>query len=96
MTNRKKRRCNACRAASGREETCCYPTYPSVEIARQSLARYIEEYNERRPHQALWNYTPGYVHKLGNNTKLLHRHREIIQIVKKHRVNENRTSIAMV
>lgn len=77
------------------EEIYCYPTYPSVEIARQSLARYIEEYNEGRPHQALWNYTPGYVHRLGNKTKLLHRHREMIQIVKEHRVNENRALMAM-
>jgi len=40
------------------EEIYCYPTYPSLDIARQSFARYIEEYNERRPHQALCGITP--------------------------------------
>jgi len=53
------------------EEIYCYPTYPSVEVARISLAQYIEFYNEKRPHQSLWNYTPGYVHRLGNKTLLL-------------------------
>jgi len=77
------------------EEIYCYPTYPSLEIARRSVARYIEEYNERRPHQALWNYTPDYVHKLGNKTNLLQRHKEIIQIVKEQRLNENRALMAM-
>ena len=38
------------------EEIYCYPTYPSLEEARASLARYIHYYNEERPHQALWNY----------------------------------------
>ena len=66
-----------------------------MEIAGQSLACYIEEYNERRPNQALWNYTPGYVHTLGNKTKLLNRHKEMIQIIKEHRVNENRALMAM-
>jgi len=43
------------------EEIYCYPTYPSVERARSSLAHYIEYYNEKRPHQALLNYNPGQV-----------------------------------
>ena len=72
------------------EEIYCYPTYPSLDIARQSIARYIEEYNERRPHQALWNYTPGYVHRLGNKTKLLQYHRKMVQIAKKQRIKENK------
>ena len=77
------------------EEIYCYPMYPSLEIARRSMARYIEQYNERRPHQALWNYTPGYVHRLGNKTKLLQRHKKIIEIVKEQRLNENRALMAM-
>ncbi len=35
-----------------------------------NLERYIEYYNEHRPHQALWNYTSGHVHRLGSNTIL--------------------------
>jgi len=77
------------------KEIYCYPTYPSVEIARQFLARYIQEYNERRPHQALWNYTPGHVHRLGNKTKLLEHRRKMIQIVKERRLNEYRALMGM-
>jgi len=77
------------------EEIYCCATYPSMEVARRSLARYIEEYNERRPHQALWNYTPGYVHRLGNKTKLLEHRKKMIQIVKEQRINENRAIMAM-
>jgi len=77
------------------EEIYCYPTYPSLDIARQSIARYIEEYNERRPHQALWNYTPGYVHRLGNKTKLLQYHRKMVQIAKKQRIKENKAIMTM-
>jgi pyruvate/2-oxoacid:ferredoxin oxidoreductase beta subunit len=76
------------------EEIYCYPTYPSLDIARQSIARYIEEYNQRRPHQALWNYTPGYVHRLGNKTKLLQYHRKMVQIAKKQRIKEKPNIIA--
>jgi len=43
------------------EEIYCYPTYPTEETARDALEKYIYEYNERRPHQALLNFTPGYV-----------------------------------
>ena len=75
------------------EEIYCYPTYPSEEIARISIARYIEFYNERRPHQALWNYTPGYVHRLGNRTQLLSHYRKMVQIVKEQRRKINLSSI---
>ena len=33
------------------EEIYCYPTYPSEEIARSSIAKYIRFYHEERPHQ---------------------------------------------
>ena len=73
------------------EEIYCYPTYPSPEIARCSLGRYIHFYNEQRPHQALWNYTPGHVHRLGNKTELLVDHKKMIQIVKEQRFQFNQT-----
>lgn len=76
------------------EEIYCYPTYPSITIARQSLARYIEEYNERRPHQALWNYTPGFVHRLGNKTLLLEQYRRRVRIVKEQRLRVNRALLS--
>ena len=72
------------------EEIYCYPTYPSLEVARASLAPYIHFYNEERPHQALWNYPPGYVHRLGNKTFLLRDYREQVSIVKEQRLMANR------
>jgi putative transposase len=71
------------------EEIYCYPTYPTEEIARSSIAKYIRFYHEERPHQALWNYTPGFVHRLGNNTELLEHHRTMVRIVKEQRINLN-------
>jgi putative transposase len=71
------------------EEIYCYPTYPSDEIARSSPAQYIRFYHEERPHQALWNYTPAFVHHLGNNTELLEHHRRMVRIVKEQRMDLN-------
>ena len=71
------------------EEIYCYPTYPTIEIARLSLGRYIRYYNEQRPHQALWNYPPGYVHRLGNKSKLLAHYKTMVHIVKEQRLQIN-------
>jgi transposase InsO family protein len=71
------------------EEIYCYPTYPSLEVTRASLAQYIHFYNER-PHQALWNYPSSYVHRLGNKTFLLREYRERVSIVKEQRLMANR------
>jgi transposase InsO family protein len=35
------------------EEIYYYKAYSSMDIARCSIARYIEEYNEKRPYQTL-------------------------------------------
>jgi putative transposase len=72
------------------EEIYLYPTYPSLEIARSSLAEYIGSYNERRPHQALWNYTPGQVHRLGNKSRLIEHYRLMVKHVKEQRLKANR------
>jgi transposase InsO family protein len=73
------------------EEIYCYPTYPTEDIARHLLDRYIHEYNDKRPHQALWNFTPGYVHRLANNSLLLELYKEQVQIVKERRITFNRS-----
>jgi putative transposase len=72
------------------DEIYCYPSYPALEIARNSLAQYIHRYNENRPHQALLNYTPGFVHRLGNKTKLLTLYQQSVRIVKEQRIFLNR------
>ncbi len=78
------------------EEIYCYPSYSTVEIARYCLSAYIEEYNERRPHQALWNFTPGYVHRLGNKT-LIHQHyQQQVRIAKERRIEWNRSQLQKI
>jgi putative transposase len=72
------------------EEMYCYPSYPSVKIARHSLGHYIRFYNEQRPHQALWGYTPSFAHRLGNKTQLVNLYKRSVQIVKEHRIFLNR------
>lgn len=44
-----------------------YPSYPS---ARASIGDYLSYYNQKRPNQTLWNFTPAEVHRVGNKTVL--------------------------
>jgi putative transposase len=63
--------------------------YLSVAGARQSLGRYIDYYNQKRPHQSLWNFTPAYVHQVGNKTKLLEEYREKMEAARIRRLRQN-------
>jgi transposase InsO family protein len=72
------------------EEIYCYPTYPPEEIARSSIAKYIRFYHEEQPHQALWNHTPGFVHRLSDNTEPLEHHKRMVRTVKEQRMSLNR------
>ncbi len=74
------------------EEIYCYPSYPSLEIARKSIGEHIDFYNEKWPHQALWNFTPGYVHRLGNKSELLKEYKRGVQIVKERCLTFNRAT----
>ena len=78
------------------EEIYCYPTYPTEKIARHSLEKYIYQYNERRPHQALLNFTPGYVHRLGNKSVLYAQYKKQEQIVKEQRIVINRSQMSLL
>ena len=78
------------------EEIYCYPTYPTEEIARYSLGAYIREYNEHRPHQALWNFTPGYVHRMGNKSVLYAQYKKQVQIAKEQRIAFNRSQMSQL
>ena len=53
------------------EEIYLVGNYPDEQSAREEIGRYIEYYNQRRPHQALYNFTPAHVHQLNNKSTLL-------------------------
>jgi len=53
------------------EEIYLVGNYPDEISAREELGRYIESYNQTRPHQALFNFTPAHVHQLNNKSALL-------------------------
>ena len=73
------------------EEIYCYPTYPTDDIARSSLSKYIHEYNEERPHQAIWNFTPGFVHRHGNKSLIYAHYKEKVKFAKEQRIAFNRS-----
>jgi putative transposase len=52
------------------EEIYLVGDYPDEISAREEIGRYIDHYNHHRPHQALMNFTPGYVHQINNKTVL--------------------------
>jgi putative transposase len=54
------------------EEIYLVGNYPDEISAREEISRYITYYNNDRPHQALMNFTPAYVHRVNNKTALLH------------------------
>jgi len=53
------------------EEIYLVGNYPDAQSAREELGRYIESYNQSRPHQALFNFTPAHVHQLHNTSVLM-------------------------
>jgi len=53
------------------EEIYCYPTYPSEDTARKSLAYYIEEYNDIHPALSIgWVIKPFYWNIIGERFNL--------------------------
>lgn len=61
------------------EEIYIVGDYQDEVTAREEIATYIRWYNEKRPHQALWNFTPWMVHDTNNKTRLLNALRELKQ-----------------
>lgn len=53
------------------EEIYVVESYPDLTSAKEEVGNYIRYYNEQRPHQALWNFTPLAVHELNNKTEIL-------------------------
>lgn len=59
------------------EEIYLVGSYPDEISAREEITRYIDFYNNNRPHQALWNFTPAYIHEVNNNTLILSELKEL-------------------
>lgn len=53
------------------EEIYVVGDYQDEQVAEEEIGAYIKWYNEQRPHQALWNYTPWLVHETNNKSYLL-------------------------
>lgn len=53
------------------EEIYVVGNYPDEQSAREELGQYITYYNTHRPHQAVMNFAPAYVHEVNNKTLLL-------------------------
>ncbi len=59
------------------EEMYVVGNYPDLRSAQREIGTYMERYNTRRPHQALWNFTPQMVHDLNNKTEVMGRLRTL-------------------
>ena len=63
--------------------------YLSLAGARLSLGRYIDYYNQKRPHQSLWGFAPAYVHQVGNKTRLLGEYKTRMEAARLNRLRQN-------
>lgn len=61
------------------EEIYVVESYPDLQSAREEINKYIKFYNDERPHQALWNFTPKMVHEINNKTEILKTLKEMKQ-----------------
>lgn len=59
------------------EEIYVVGDYPDLQSANEEIGKYINFYNNERPHQALWNFTPAWIHDLNNKTEALCFRRQI-------------------
>lgn len=59
------------------EEIYLVGNYPDERSAREELGQYITYYNHKRPHQAVMNFTPAYVHEVNNKTLLVEERNEL-------------------
>lgn len=67
------------------EEIYLVGNYPDETSAREEIGRYIEFYNQRRPHQALYNFAPAHVHQLNNKSLLLQELKEMKKMTREKR-----------
>lgn len=53
------------------EEIYIAKNYASPIDATEAIHEYSDYYNDIRPHQALWNFTPNYVYEIGSKQKII-------------------------
>jgi len=71
------------------EEIYCNYDYLSLDSARETIARYIDYYNQTRPHQALFGYAPAVVHRTGNKSRLVEKYRSRVRQAQQQRLQRN-------
>jgi putative transposase len=67
------------------EEIYLVGNYPDQRSAKEELGRYIEFYNQFRPHQGLFNFTPAHVHEVNNKSVLLEELKELKRTTRQRR-----------
>ena len=61
------------------EEIYLVGDYQAEITANEEIKNYIEYYNNERPHQSLWNFTPDQVHEMNNKKENLN-HLKLLKI----------------
>ena len=59
------------------EEIYLVGDYQDELTANEEIKKYIEFYNDERPHQSLWNFTPSQIHESNNKTDNLNALKEL-------------------
>jgi putative transposase len=59
------------------EEIYLVGDYQDEITANEEIKKYIEFYNDERPHQSLWNFTPSQIHESNNKTANLNALKEL-------------------
>jgi len=59
------------------EEIYLVGDYQDLPTAQEVIGEYIHWYNYKRPHQALWNFTPGLTHETNDKSQMLKTLREL-------------------
>lgn len=67
------------------EEVYIVGNYPDARAAHQEIGQYIDHYNHDRPHQALINFTPAYVHQINNKTRVFQERQALKQTARDRR-----------
>lgn len=67
------------------EEVYVVGNYPDERSAHVEIGQYMDHYNHARPHQALMNFTPAYVHQINNKTRVFQERQVLKQAARDRR-----------